>query len=77
MVAHPDSADPRRPRPPRFASGVWALFALYLLLAALAVVQGRINHEEGWYLYAARRVLEGALPYRDFAYFPAPLLPAD
>ncbi len=75
MVAATDSAEPRERRPSAFALGVSALFALYLLLAALAVVQGRINHDEGWYLYAAQRVLVGELPYRDFAYFQAPLLP--
>ena len=75
MVAATDPAEPRERRPSAFALGVSALFALFLLLAAGAVVQGRINHDEGWYLYAAGRVLEGALPYRDFAYFQAPLLP--
>ena len=75
MVAAADPAEPRERRPSAFALGVSALFALFLLLAAGAVVQGRINHDEGWYLYAAGRVLEGALPYRDFAYFQAPLLP--
>ncbi len=77
MVAATDPARPRERRPSAFALGVSTLFALYLLLAALAVVQGRINHDEGGCLYAARRVLEGDLPYRDFACFQAPLLPAD
>jgi 4-amino-4-deoxy-L-arabinose transferase-like glycosyltransferase len=75
VVAPTDPAHPRARRPSAFALGVSALFALYLVLAVLAVVQGRINHDEGWYLYAAGRVLEGELPYRDFAYFQAPLLP--
>jgi hypothetical protein len=65
----------REARPRGFAWLVGALLVTYLGIAACYVAFGRVNHDEGWYLYAARRVYEGALPYRDFAYFQAPLLP--
>lgn len=55
-----------------------------ILLATLAVMlglswmnlhHGNLNQDEGWYLLAARSVSEGKLPYRDFAYTQAPVLP--
>jgi len=36
---------------------------------------GDLNQDEGWYLYAALRVAEGWLPYRDFAFTQGPALP--
>ena len=51
-----------------------ALFAL-LCLAAASVWMGGLNQDEGWYLYAANLVAEGQLPYRDFQFTQAPLLP--
>ena len=45
--------------------------ALGLALVAL----GNVFPDEGWYLYAGRRVADGAMPYRDFAHFQAPLSP--
>ncbi len=47
----------------------------FAVLAAAAVWFGGLNQDEGWYLYAARLVEEGKLPYRDFAYTQGPLLP--
>jgi hypothetical protein len=35
----------------------------------------QINLDEGWYLWASKLVYEGKLPYRDFAFPQAPLLP--
>lgn len=56
--------------------------ALILLAAlgwiALAVANlffGELNQDEGWYLYAARLVSEGQLPFRDFAFTQGPMLP--
>jgi hypothetical protein len=49
--------------------------ALYLVLALVYVLAGRLNADEGWYLYAAQLVFEGDIPYRDFAYTQTPLLP--
>ncbi|MEN8158822.1 MAG: hypothetical protein ABFS41_01980 [Myxococcota bacterium] len=58
-----------------FRVGVTALFLLYVAAAGTFAYGGRINQDEGWYLYAAGLVYDGWLPYRDFAFFQAPLLP--
>lgn len=47
----------------------------WVLLSGFNVWMGELNQDEGWYLYAARQMAEGAMPYRDFAYTQAPLLP--
>lgn len=47
----------------------------FVVLAAAAVWYGGLNQDEGWYLYAARMVEAGKMPYRDFAYTQGPLLP--
>jgi hypothetical protein len=52
-----------------------AVGAVYLGLLCHFVAFGRVNHDEGWYLYASRLVYAGQLPYRDFAFFQGPLLP--
>lgn len=44
-------------------------------LTAANLILGDLNQDEGWYLYAARLVAGGAVPYRDFAYTQGPLLP--
>jgi hypothetical protein len=49
--------------------------ALFLLNSAVFVVFGRINADEGWYLYAGRLVFAGGRPYGDFAFTQTPLLP--
>jgi hypothetical protein len=54
----------------------FAIGAILLAVAGVAfVLFGTLNHDEGWYLYAARLVFEGELPYRDFVFYQAPLLP--
>ncbi len=58
-------------------------FTLYLLfacalaavLSAANVLLGPLNLDEGWYLQAAANVAAGRLPYRDFFFTQAPLLP--
>lgn len=45
------------------------------MLAAANLLFGELNQDEGWYLYAARLVREGDLPYRDFAFTQGPLMP--
>lgn len=55
---------------------LWLLaLAAALTLGAANLFMGELNQDEGWYLYAARLVSEGQLPYRDFAFTQAPLLP--
>ena len=58
---------------------IWVSAALAvgtaLLLYAFAVWFGNLNQDEGWYLYAARCVAEGRMPYRDFFYTQGPVLP--
>mgnify|MGYP003586193107 CR=1 FL=1 len=49
--------------------------ALYVVLGAMNLYFGDLNQDEGWYLYAARQVHEGRLPYRDFAFTQGPMLP--
>ncbi len=46
----------------------WALAAAGLTVLALLanVLLGAVNQDEGWYLYAAREVMAGRLPHRDF-----------
>ena len=46
-----------------------------IFTAVLAVWWGGVNQDEGWYLYAARLVGEGKLPYRDFFFTQGPVLP--
>jgi len=46
-----------------------------LVLYAFSVWFGNLNQDEGWYLYAARRVSEGAMPYRDFFFTQGPVMP--
>jgi hypothetical protein len=46
-----------------------------LFLYAFAAVFGNLNQDEGWYLYAAQRVAEGAMPYRDFFFTQGPVMP--
>jgi hypothetical protein len=51
------------------------VFALLAAAVILASIVGRPNADEGWYLHAGRRVLNGDLLYRDFAFTQAPVLP--
>lgn len=47
----------------------------WLALAVANLFFGELNQDEGWYLYAARLVSEGQLPFRDFAFTQGPMLP--
>lgn len=44
-------------------------------LCVANLIFGELNQDEGWYLYAARLVQEGQLPFRDFAFTQGPMLP--
>ena len=52
-----------------------AAAAAWLGLSAAAGWMGELNQDEGWYLYAAKMVREGAVPYRDFAFTQGPVAP--
>lgn len=47
----------------------------WFALAAANLLFGELNQDEGWYLYAARLVADGQLPFRDFAFTQGPMLP--
>jgi hypothetical protein len=49
--------------------------ALFLVQSAAFVVFGRVNADEGWYLYAGMQVFDGRRPYQDFAFTQTPLMP--
>lgn len=54
----------------------WLLASVVAVcVALLAVWWGGVNQDEGWYLYAARLVGEGKVPYRDFFFTQGPVLP--
>jgi len=52
-----------------------AALAAALALAAANLVFGNLNQDEGWYLYAARLIATGQVPYRDFAFTQGPVMP--
>ncbi|MBC7262818.1 MAG: glycosyltransferase family 39 protein [Chloroflexi bacterium] len=51
------------------------VFVIYAALALFWLLFGRVNQDEGWYLYASKLVYRGQVPYRDFSYTQMPLLP--
>jgi len=48
--------------------------AVCIALTGANLLLGDLNQDEGWYLYAARLVSEGRLPYRDFAFTQGPAM---
>jgi len=55
---------------------VWVLaVAIALALNTANLFLGDLNQDEGWYLYGARLVAEGKLPYIDFATTQGPVMP--
>ena len=50
-------------------------FLGHLALALWFVERGRLNADEGWYLYAARMMAMGHLPHQDFQFFQPPVYP--
>lgn len=63
----------------RRGKSIRLIVALTLLMAiVLAFCNAwfsNLNQDEGWYLNAAQLVARGALPYRDFAFTQAPVMP--
>ena len=46
---------------------------VYAVLSSVFVLRGRLNADEGWYLYSSRLAWRGQLPYHDFAFPQMPL----
>jgi len=57
------------------AAAVALLLACGVVLSAAMAHYGDVNTDEGIYLTVSNRVVQGQLPYRDFAYNQPPLLP--
>lgn len=55
----------------------WLVFAaaVFVSLAAFHVCWGQMTQDEGFFALAARNVLHGMKPYRDFLFLQMPLLP--
>lgn len=55
----------------------WTLLALGMTILCYVAnaFLGALNQDEGWYLYAARKVMSGALPHRDFCYTQGLVMP--
>jgi len=55
---------------------MWAIALITaIVLSGMNLFFGELNHDEGWYLYAARLISQGKLPYVDFASTQGPVLP--
>ena len=59
----------------RYRMALLGLFVSYLLVAGYYCNNGIMNPDEGFYALAAKEAMSGAIPYRDFGYSQAPLLP--
>lgn len=71
----PTSGPAPAPRRRVWRAAFAAAAAFALLLAAANVWFGPLNHDEGWYLLAARNLARGMVPYRDFLYTQGPAMP--
>lgn len=56
----------------------WAMAAVALTVACYLanILLGPLNQDEGWYLYAARRLMAGDIPHRDFFFTQGLVMPA-
>ena len=55
--------------------GVLTAVLVHLVVVVWLMHNGTLYDDEGWYLVAARKVAQGQVPYRDFAFFQAPWHP--
>src|SRR5262245_4053985 len=62
-----------RDRSPAAAIAAGLLVGAFAVLAVVFVFRGRLNADEGWYLYGGRLAWRGQLPYKDFAFTQMPL----
>ena len=74
------SAPPSAAEQPSTASRVFGAIAiagvgLFGAVSLWFVVRGRVNADEGWYLYAGRLAWQGQLPFHDFSFTQMPLVP--
>lgn len=51
------------------------ILVCYTSMAAKHIYSGKLNADEGFYALAAKKVMQGNVPYRDFAYSQLPVLP--
>jgi len=51
------------------------IMVVYAAFAWSLIYTGELNADEGFYCLAAEKVIEGQVPYRDFAYSQTPVLP--
>ena len=61
--------------PPSLAFVVTLAAVIHCVSASFHVYTGGMNPDEGFYAIAARAVMHGEVPYRDFGYTQMPLLP--
>lgn len=54
---------------------VAATMIMWLLLGIGNVYWSDLNQDEGWYVHAADRIVDGQVPYRDFAFTQGPVMP--
>ena len=52
-----------------------ASFLGHFVMAMWFVERAEMNADEGWYLYAARAISMGQIPYLEFSFFQAPVYP--
>ena len=68
---------PDEPKPLRQVSGWWwfPVISVVTICFAATIVWGPLNQDEGWYLYAARQVVKGQIPHRDFFFTQGLIMP--
>ena len=69
----PDAPNREAPASRGALIAVVALVGAFAVLALVFVFWGRLNADEGWYLYGGRLAWKGELPYKDFAFTQMPL----